>query len=190
MKPAEQQTNEELYRNAVSTKDKALLTVAYNRFAPLVLLNAVRILDLASAKEITSLVMEKLLLTGKVKEIDNVAAYLHTVTRNTSLTWLNLESRRTTAEHGYAANIFSLTSVEFAENQSLVINDQEQRYTRLFAAIDKLKPEQRECLTLFYFGNYSYSNIAEITGLSIKKVTSALQNGRIRLLNMLRYSNL
>ena len=188
MLPDRQLTNEELFWSAVSTKDTALLTSAYERFAPLVMLNALKFLDLNGAQEVTSLVMEKLLLTSKPKQLDNVAAFLHTVTKNTCLTWLNLESRRSGAEQGYAANIFSLSSMDFSDNPSLTIKDNEYRYSRLFTALDKLDPKQRECLTLFYFGNYSYAKIAEITGLSVKKVTSALQNGRIRLLNMLRFN--
>ena len=50
--------------------------------------------------------------------------------------------------------------------------------TKMEASIKQLNPEQQQCVTLFYLENKSYSEIAQITGLSMLKVKSNLQNGK------------
>ncbi len=44
--------------------------------------------------------------------------------------------------------------------------------------IEKLKDEQKDCVQLFYYQNWSYRQIAEILHLEEKKVKSHLQNAK------------
>jgi RNA polymerase sigma-70 factor (ECF subfamily) len=44
--------------------------------------------------------------------------------------------------------------------------------------IERLKAEQKECIQLFYFQNWSYRQIAEILHMDEKKVKSHLQNAK------------
>jgi RNA polymerase sigma-70 factor (ECF subfamily) len=50
--------------------------------------------------------------------------------------------------------------------------------TKMQEAIGKLNVEQQQCVNLFYLQKKSYSEVAEITGLSMLQVKSHLQNGK------------
>lgn len=45
-------------------------------------------------------------------------------------------------------------------------------------AVNKLNPEQKRCVKLFYLEKKSYSEVAEITGFTMMQVKSYLQNGK------------
>lgn len=57
----------------------------------------------------------------------------------------------------------------------------EKKLLRLEAAIMELKPEQQQCIQLFYLQKKSYVEISSITGFSPMQVKSFLQNGKRRL---------
>jgi RNA polymerase sigma-70 factor (ECF subfamily) len=46
------------------------------------------------------------------------------------------------------------------------------------AALNKLNPDQKLCVKLFYLQKKSYAEVAEITGFSMMQVKSYLQNGK------------
>ena len=50
--------------------------------------------------------------------------------------------------------------------------------TKMQEAIGKLNVEQQQCVSLFYLQKKSYSEVAEITGLTMLQVKSHLQNGK------------
>ena len=45
-------------------------------------------------------------------------------------------------------------------------------------ALDQLNKEQQKCIRLFYLEKRSYNEIANITGMDLKKVKSHIQNGK------------
>jgi RNA polymerase sigma-70 factor (ECF subfamily) len=49
---------------------------------------------------------------------------------------------------------------------------------KMEAAINKLNPDQQQCVKLFYLEKRSYSEVAEITGFTSLQVKSYLQNGK------------
>ncbi len=182
-------SNEDLYWKAVSTRDRRALTAAYDRFAPGVLLNARKFCELADAKIVAAAVMEKFLMPQPPRRVRNVSNYLAVATRNASLTLLSSRSKRREKEGIYSAKLFSLGHVDFRSDSSLIAEADEVRYAPLLAGIQKLPLQQRECITLFYFGNYKYAKIAEITGLPLGIVRSAIQNGKIRLFHHLKFND-
>ena len=56
-------------------------------------------------------------------------------------------------------------------------------------AIEKLNPQQQQCVNLFYLQKKSYAEIAEITGLTMLQVKSNLQNGKRNLKLMMETNN-
>src|SRR5690606_25188798 len=50
--------------------------------------------------------------------------------------------------------------------------------TKMQDAIEKLNPQQQQCVNLFYLQKKSYAEITEITGLTMLQVKSHLQNGK------------
>jgi len=180
-------SNEALLRLAWNKGGKAI-DAAYVRFAPLVLLSAGRLLDAHDAQEVCSTVMSKLLATPQASrpDINNVAGYLYIMARNTSLKLLRAKSQRRAASELYAAQLFPDLHVESYEQTDLLGEETRQQYQPLYTAINQLSPSQRECLTLFYFGQYTYRDIARITDRTAMQVKSALQNGKVRLYKLLK----
>jgi RNA polymerase sigma-70 factor (ECF subfamily) len=56
-------------------------------------------------------------------------------------------------------------------------------------ALEELKEEQKNCIKLFYIENKSYQEIADLTQLDLKKVKSAIQNGKRNLKINLEHNN-
>ena len=168
------------------------MDAAYNRFAPIIIANGRRFVELADAREVAAEILVKLFAPARShqREFKNVAAYLNRATRNACLRKLEQTSRREDAHDAYAAQIFSGPDVEFSAEGGLTSEVAQRRYRRLYAAIDQLSDSQRECLTLFYFADYSYRDIARITERTEVQVKSAIQNGRIRLFNLLNHRQL
>lgn len=66
-----------------------------------------------------------------------------------------------------------IDKTDFMEKEMLLMKMQE--------AIKRLNAEQQECVNLFYLQKKSYSDISEITGLTMLQVKSHLQNGKRKL---------
>lgn len=85
-------------------------------------------------------------------------------------------------------------AVELNEQITLVINDnlnkterieKEKLLAKMQEAIEKLNPQQQQCVNLFYLQKKSYAEITEITGLTMMQVKSHLQNGKRNLKMMM-----
>ena len=66
------------------------------------------------------------------------------------------------------------------ENESEIdhLKQNEVLYARLEESLNRLKPEQQQCMRLFYLEDKSYLQITELTGFDLKKVKSYIQNGK------------
>jgi len=189
-KALEQLSNEDLYWQMASTMESSAQQVFYKRFAPLVFLTANRFLLHEDARDVTIEVMTKVITSPGSERLVSVQAYLYRVTKNLSLTWLDRLSRREGHEVNYAAQIISLQTVESGFDSSLTDEANSFKLGRLYKALDELKPEQHQCLTLFFFENCSYQEVARVMEIEIKQVKSYIQNGKIRLKNLLKHSNI
>jgi RNA polymerase sigma factor (sigma-70 family) len=58
------------------------------------------------------------------------------------------------------------------------ITDMKEKIPKLKKGIELLKKEQRACIELIYLQNKSYQEVSEITGYSLNKVKSHVQNGK------------
>ena len=186
----EKLSNEELYWQMATTQDYSAQQVFYKRFAPHVFLTASRFLVKEDAKDVAIEVLTKVITSPSSERIASVQAYLYRITKNLSLTWLDRLSRRDGHEINYAAQIISLQSVESSAEVSLLHEEDSFKLGRLYKALDELKPDQRQCLTLFFFENCSYQEVAQIMEIGINQVKSYIQNGKIRLKNLLKHTKI
>ena len=182
--------NEDLYWHMTSTGDALAQDVFYQRFGHLVYLNACRFLVPADAKDVAIEVMSKIISTPGSERLVSVQAYLYRVTKNLALSWLDRLSRRGNHETNYAAQFISLQNVESEIELSLKKEQSAFRFNRLYKALDELKPDQRQCITLFFFENGTYQEAAEVMEIDVKQVKSYIQNGKIRLKNILKHTNI
>ena len=65
-----------------------------------------------------------------------------------------------------------------AETDKKKLLDKDALLQKMEQALQKLNPEQKECLKLFYLQKKSYSEVAELTGFTMMQVKSYLQNGK------------
>ncbi len=183
-------SNEDLYWQMTSTRSSLAQQVFYQRFASHVYLTASRFLVKEDARDVAIEVMSKVISNSNGERLDSVQGYLYRVTKNHALSWLDRLSRRGHREVTHAAQILSLRNVESPLESSLNNEQDSLRLKRLYAALDELKPDQRECITLFFFENCSYEEAAQIMNIDTKQVKSYIQNGKIRLKNLLKHTKI
>ena len=111
-------------------------------------------------------------------------SWLLTIVRNTVYSWLQ---RRQTREHAFQSE------EEMEKFEDVSVNP-EQMFARsaniemVREAIAQLPPEFREAIVLREMENYSYKEIADITGVQIGTVMSRLARGRRQLQRILSQS--
>lgn len=183
-------SNEDLYWRMATTQERLAQQVFYKRFASLVFLNANRILLAEDARDVTVEVMTKVISTPGKERLISVEAFLYRITKNHALTWLDRLSRRRGHEVNHAAQLISLQNVKSELDLSLTKEEASIKLSRLYKALDELKPDQRQCLTLFFFENCSYDEAAAVMEIEVKQVKSYIQNGKIRLKNLLKHTKI
>jgi RNA polymerase sigma factor (sigma-70 family) len=107
-------------------------------------------------------------------DVQNFKAWIHVVTRNQCLMKLRKQSKTVSREQDIETIEHSLASDSDQEEKKL----KEQQLTQLEEAILELKPEQKQCVELFYIQQKCYQDVAEITGFTLKQVKSFIQNGK------------
>jgi RNA polymerase sigma-70 factor (ECF subfamily) len=125
------------------------------------------------SKDAVMQIFEKLIIEIPKQQIVNFKNWLYVVTRNYCL--MQLRSQKLITEKAHEWNIdFMETSPELHP-----IDKEEMDLDKaLEDCIQKLKGEQRECISQFYFANKCYNEIALNMGLNEKKVKSHLQNAK------------
>jgi RNA polymerase sigma-70 factor (ECF subfamily) len=98
-----------------------------------------------------------------------LAAWLHTVTRNACMDIIRSETRRRHRER-------SVAPPEATRGGQQVVDAEDTR-TRVEQAIQKLPVDQREVLVLRLFAEHSYREIAEVTGRKVGTVGWLISEG-------------
>lgn len=151
--------------------NKKYLSPLFERYSHLMFGLCMKYLkDDDASKDAVLTIFEKLIVDLKRQEIKSFKSWLYVVARNHCL--MQIRSR-TTAEkklndYGYQQQ---------SEN-SLVDENMELKLSHLEESIEELKEGQKECIKLFFIEEKCYNEIAEITGYSLKKVKSYIQNGK------------
>jgi RNA polymerase sigma-70 factor (ECF subfamily) len=65
-----------------------------------------------------------------------------------------------------------------SEHKLDLLHENEERIELLHLALAQLKPEQQQCVRMFYIDDRSYQHISDQTGFEVKKVKSYIQNGK------------
>ncbi len=179
--------NEELHYWAVVQRDTYAQHVFTVRFAPVIRLAALRFVgDVALAIEIEADTLRRVLMQANPVPLQSVAGFLLRVTRNSALNTLNdLTRKRRFVDSVDDFKDKDLKSVQSEEFVGLSLEDPDQ-YAQLQQALSQLRPDQCKALEMFYFEDLSYVAIADRLGVPVETVKSHLQNGRKRLLHLLK----
>jgi len=141
----------------------------YRRYGHLVMGTAMKYLkNQFDAEDLVMNLFEKLPEKLRSHSIQHFKSWLYMVTKNECLMQLRKKGR-VTAE--------ITKELEATDELELKIK-KENQFNALEDAIGELKEEQQSCIKLFYLESRSYQEIANQLKLDIKKVKSAIQNGK------------
>lgn len=120
------------------------------------------------AEDITMTIFEKLPAKLLLHEIQSFKSWLYMVSKNECLMFLRKKGNITLE---LTRELESQDTLAQKEHQEIQLNLLEE-------AIKTLNEEQKKCIQLFYLERKSYNEITEILLMDIKKVKSAIQNGK------------
>ena len=154
------------YKKKQSSK---IIGELYVRYGHLVFGTAMRYTkNKVDAEDITMVIFEKLPKKITSHEIQSFKSWLYMVTKNECLMFFRKKGNITLE---LTRELESEDTLEQKKNEEIQIN-------LLEDAIETLKEEQKTCIKLFYLEYKSYQEIAELLYMDLKKVKSAIQNGK------------
>ncbi len=161
-----------------SEKNREAIGVLYERYTRLVFLVSMKYFkNVEKSKDAVMQIFEKLFSDLLKHEISNFKSWLHTVTRNHCLIILRSEQSKFKKEESYKKDNISFMESDDFEHLTDKKNKEKQLNLLENAVLD-LKPEQKQCIDLFYLQEKSYDEVAKITGFTPKQVKSYIQNGK------------
>ncbi len=166
------------------TKNNVYMSEIFKRYHHLVYGICLKYLNNRDyAQDAVVQIFEKLITDLPNHEISNFSSWLHSVSRNHCLMTIRKHKQKQKNENGYKADMWLVSDEEEMEDLRI----KEIRLNLLNEVIEELNPKQRECIKLFYLEEKCYKEIELITGYSLKKVKSYIQNGKrnlsLKLLN-------
>tara|TARA_B100000508_G_scaffold118450_1_gene98604 strand:+ start:119094 stop:119666 length:573 start_codon:yes stop_codon:yes gene_type:complete len=163
-------SDEELAQILSNKNDQLALTEIYNRYGHLVFGLCLKYFkQKEDAEDMTVHVFTKLQAKLVGKHLDSFKSWLYVVAKNECL----MRLRKKNYDH-----VQIKEEIVNEEEEHVDKLNQELKYEELEAAIDTLKEEQAEAIKLFYLQQKTYKEISEIQNSPLKKVKSAIQNGK------------
>jgi RNA polymerase sigma-70 factor (ECF subfamily) len=133
--------------------------------------------DEDKAKDLQSLIFERLLTDLLKHEVSNFKGWLFSVCRNHCLMHLRSSKSRLKNQNELKKDLKPDMESSFELHHNPVL-EKEQQLNKLESGIQQLNEGQRICVELFYIREKSYKEITDITGYSLKDVKSFIQNGK------------
>jgi len=171
-------TDEELLRSYISSSNQEELGQLYTRYIPLVYGLCLKYLHhQQDAEDAVMHIYEELIEKCAKHEILNFKNWLYTVAKNHCLQLI----RRTNPQ------FFEEISDQIVESDSLLHlldeSEDKEKEQALSMCMNLLPKEQRKCIKSFFFEESSYADIVLMTGYTLNKVKSYIQNGKRNLKN-------
>jgi RNA polymerase sigma-70 factor (ECF subfamily) len=128
------------------------------------------------AQDAVMQIFEKLITEAERHEIQNFRSWLYVLSRNHCL--MQIRSGKAKENNLDQWIKEQDKSMEFLPGMHPIEAEGGDEHPALADCIEKLKAEQKDCIRLFYYQNWSYRQIAEILHMEEKKVKSHLQNAK------------
>ena len=164
-------SDEELGLILSKGKDNLALTEIYKRYGHLVFGLCLKYFkQREDAEDMTTYIFTKLQDKIADKTIDSFKSWLYIVAKNECLMKLRKKSY----------NHLEIKEELISSNSDHDVDklNQELKYEELEAAIGELEDEQALVIKQFYLEQQSYKSISESYSIPLKKVKSAIQNGK------------
>ena len=158
------------YRNGGDTN---VLGDLYQRYMELVYGVCLKYLkDDENARDAVISIYEELVVKLKKYEVQNFKAWVYQLSKNHCLMQLRSEKKFKKAD----------TDVSIMQNEDEVhlngVMEKEAHFKHMYYCLEKLVPEQKQVVELFYLQGKCYNEIADTTRIEWNKVRSFIQNGR------------
>lgn len=158
------------YRNGGDTN---VLGDLYQRYMELVYGVCLKYLkDDENARDAVISIYEELVVKLRKYEVQNFKAWVYQLSKNHCLMQLRSEKKFKKAD----------TDVSIMQNEDEVhlngVMEKEEHFKHMYYCLEKLVPEQKLVVELFYLQGKCYNEIADTTGIEWNKVRSFIQNGR------------
>ncbi|MFO7863802.1 MAG: sigma-70 family RNA polymerase sigma factor [Salinivirgaceae bacterium] len=178
-------SDEELLKSYLKTGNMEALGELYNRYLHLVYGVCLKYFaDGDKSQDAVIDIFEKLVIDVERFEIKNVKSWLYVITKNHCLMALRKENTNRKRNEKYLSSEIMESTTQLHPIDEPDALDKEKR---LLDCIEKLKTEQRKCISLFYFDSKCYKEIAQTLKTSEQKVKSGIQNGKRNLKNCIEH---
>ena len=170
----------ELLNNFYRDHDNKWLGILLPRYTLLLLGVCMKYLkNEEDAKDAVQQIFLKIISELHKYKVEYFKSWIYMIAKNHCLMQLrnNKYSQVELNEKVVPAQNISADKTELLEKDKLL--------NKMQRAVKQLNPEQQQCVILFYLEKKSYSEIVEITGFSLMKVKSSLQNGKRNLKRMI-----
>jgi RNA polymerase sigma-70 factor (ECF subfamily) len=166
-------SDKELLENFYTTHDNKWLGMLLQRYTVLLLGVCMKYLkNEEKAKDAVQQIFLKVITELQKYKVDFFKSWLYMVTRNYCLMQLRDRTEKNTKEIND-----SLLLVD-EQSQTASQLEKDKLLSHIDASLNELSPEQKTCVTLFYLGRKSYTDISAITGFTPMQVKSYIQNGK------------
>ncbi|MDE3185842.1 MAG: sigma-70 family RNA polymerase sigma factor [Bacteroidota bacterium] len=166
-------TDAELLQNFYQDHDNKWLGILLPRYTLLLLGVCMKYLkNEEDARDCVQQIFLKVINELRKYKVDYFKSWIYMIARNHCLVKLR-DHKKTTLELNE-----HLASATNAESDKKKLLEKDALLQRMESALNKLNPDQKVCVKLFYLQKKSYSEVAEITGFTLMQVKSYLQNGK------------
>ena len=163
-------TDEELVDLFKNDRSSLCIAILYERYSHLVMGACLKYLkNEVESQDMTMQIFEDLHSKILKHNIQFFKSWLYMVTKNDCFMFLR--------KKGIISSTDTLEKYEQEDNYS-ELESKEIHLQLLEKAIEKLKPEQKQCVTLFYLEEKSYQEISLELNIPLLKVKSSIQNGK------------
>lgn len=164
--------DEELVQAYTESPTSDILQVLYERYGHLVLGLCIKYLkQVEDAEDLCANIFEKLPQLITKHEIRYFKSWLYQVSRNECLMVLRKKD----------PHFKEIEDALLADNHNQSLKEkeeQEQALQKMDDAIQRLKKDQRDCITLFFIEEKSYQEVSALLHMTVKSVKSHIQNGK------------
>lgn len=172
-------SNDELFNLCKKEEQATYFGELYRRYIPMVYGLCLKYLsNEADAQDAVMDLFEDISQKIKRYEIQNFHLWLYSVAKNHCL--LRLRKKKQAFFINYDENIMENDSFFTLSDRD---NLSEEEDSALAFCINKLGKEQRTSIDYFYYQDKSYADIVFLTGYTLEKVKSYIQNGKRNLKN-------
>ena len=172
-------SDEELIISYKKSKENRFIGELFERYTHLIFGVCMKYLkNEEDSKDAVMEIFEGLSYKLSGHEISSFKSWLYSVSKNHCLMILRKEKSKERMKQEVYENFqqdFMESPDLFHPNNNESLND---KIPELKKGIAQLKAEQKKCIELLYLQNKSYKEVAEITGYSMNKVKSYIQNGK------------